>query len=48
MFLLLIVIVSAVFASALLYSPEGSTSGMAEYCDLECIENKIPDHSICC
>lgn len=47
MFVLLLVLIVAVIASALLHSGE-SRAAMTEYCNLECIECKIQDYSICC
>ena len=47
MFTLILIIIAAVTLGALLY-PETPHSTLKEYCNLECKENKIRDHSICC
>lgn len=47
MFLFFVIFIATVLVSALLHTGE-SRGAVAEYCNLECIENKIRDHSICC
>lgn len=45
---LIIPIILVFVVAAVLFSPENASSAMDAFCDLECMERKVRDHSICC